>query len=226
MSKKNNKGRTAMLIGGIVVIVAALVALILYLTGVLGGKKPTPPAPQTADKFETEGDSADGSKPSAPAESVPSAEEILASLPKLSKKKAYVVGEDIQEVELTEFYYTRSGSSFPPYFQRFRFFVENGKHYMYHEKREGEEWPLTEKHITISGTIELTDEQWETFWNFIKGGTVESRSANEDIDDGDGGDGPWMYLYWLRDPNDFQEFEFDDRNKVLGFEEFCFSLTE
>ena len=93
---------------------------------------------------------------------------------------------------------------------------------MYHEKREGDTWPLTEKHITVSGTIELTDEQWNTFWEYIKGGTVQSRTEN--LDDGD--DGPWLYLYWLRDPDDFQEFSFDDYGKVLDFEDFCYSLIE
>ena len=188
----------------------------------IGGKKATPPAPQNSDKFQTDGDSAASSGLSGQTESVPTVEEILASLPKLPKKKAYVVGEDVLEQELTEFYFTRSGSTNPPYFQRFRFFVENGKHYMYHEKREGDTWPLTEKHITVSGTIELTDEQWNTFWDFIKGGTVQSRTEN--LEDGD--DGPWLYLYWLRDPSDFQEFSFADYGTVLDFEEFCYGLIE
>ena len=222
MSQGNKKGKIGMLIGGIIIVVTALIILILFLTGVLGGQKTTPIVPENSNKFQTDEESTAATVPSIGAESVPSAEEILASLPKLPKKKAYVVGEDVVEQEFTEFYYTRDGSTNPPYFQRFRFFVENGKHYMYHEKREGDTWPLTEKHITVSGTIELTDEQWNTFWDYITGGTVKSRVEN--LEDGD--DGPWMFLYWLRDPDDFQEFEFDDYNKILGFEDFCYSLIE
>lgn len=203
-----------MLIAAIVILLGVLVTLILFLAGVIGKSDPKPSAPDNTDKFSTEQEELK--------ESSASQEEIIESLPKLSQKNAYVVGEDVLEQEFTEFYFTRSGSTFPPYYQRFRFFAEDGKHYMYHEKREGDTWPLTEKHITVSGTIELSDEQWQTFWNYIKGGTVQSRVENLE----DGGDGPWMYLYWLRDPSDFQEFRFDDYNKVLGFEDFCYGLIE
>ena len=203
-----------MLIAAIVILLGVLVTLILFLAGVIGKPDPKPSAPDNTDKFSTEQEE--------PKESYASQEEIIESLPKLSQKNAYVVGEDVLEQEFTEFYFTRSGSTFPPYYQRFRFFAEDGKHYMYHEKREGDTWPLTEKHITVSGTIELSDEQWQTFWNYIKGGTVQSRSENLDAGD----DGPWLYLYWLRDPSDFQEFRFDDYNKVLGFEDFCYGLIE
>lgn len=203
-----------MLIAAIVILLGVLVTLILFLAGVIGKSDPKPSAPENTDKFSIEQEE--------PKESSASQEEIIESLPKLSQKNAYVVGEDVLEQEFTEFYFTRSGSTFPPYYQRFRFFAEDGKHYMYHEKREGDTWPLTEKHITVSGTIELSDEQWQTFWNYIKGGTVQSRVENLE----DGGDGPWMYLYWLRDPSDFQEFRFDDYNKVLGFEDFCYGLIE
>ena len=203
-----------MLIAAIVILLGVLVTLILFLAGVIGKSDPKPSAPENTDKFSIEQEE--------PKESSASQEEIIESLPKLSQKNAYVVGEDVLEQEFTEFYFTRSGSTFPPYYQRFRFFAEDGKHYMYHEKREGDTWPLTEKHITVSGTIELSDEQWQTFWNYIKGGTVQSRVENLEA----GGDGPWMYLYWLRDPSDFQEFRFDDYNKVLGFEDFCYGLIE
>ncbi len=203
-----------MLIAAIVILLGVLVTLILFLAGVIGKSDPKPSAPDNTDKFSAEQEE--------PKESSAKQEEKAEPLPDLPRKNAYVVGEDVLEQEFTEFYFTRSGSTFPPYYQRFRFFAENGKHYMYHEKREGDTWPLTEEHITVSGTIELSDEQWQTFWDYIKGGTVQSRVENLE----DGGDGPWMFLYWLRDPSDFQEYRFDDYNKVLGFEDFCYSLIE
>lgn len=132
-------------------------------------------------------------------------------------KAELIVGEDILIEDITEFYYTEDSSAFPPYYQRYRFYTEKGKYYFYHETREGEEWPLTEKHIAVKGTIKLSEDEWDEFFDFLKDGTVKRRGENIDS----GGSGPWLYLYWDNDGGEYREFTFSSREKLDAFEEYC-----
>lgn len=131
-----------------------------------------------------------------------------------------IVGKAIKEDNFKEFYYTYSTTVNPPEFQRYRFYIEDGKKMFYHEKREGNKVFLTEEDITVSGTIELAAQEWEAFWNYISGGTVKNRKENTST----GGSGPWLYLYWDGDKNKCQEFTFADFEKLAEFEEFCMKL--
>lgn len=131
-----------------------------------------------------------------------------------------IVGKDIAMQEITEFYYTYSTSTDPPHYQRYHFSVKDGKHVFYHEQREGDHWPLKEKDITVSGTKELSDEEWATFFDLIKGGTVEKRKE----DYGSGGSGPWLFLYWKGDRGKYQEFSFASWDAKTSFETFCVAL--
>ncbi len=133
-----------------------------------------------------------------------------------------VVGRDIEQEDITEFYFTISTSTCPAFYQRYRFYTENGKYFMFHETRKGEEWPLTEKYITKIGTVELTDAQWNEFYEYLKDGKVTARSENLE----DGASGPWMYLYWPGDGGDYQEFALAQPGMKLSFEDFCESLCE
>ena len=137
-------------------------------------------------------------------------------------KKEYTVGSDVKEEEITEFYWTESTSTFPPYFQRYRLYTEEGKHFFYHEKREGEAFPLTEKYITVSGTRELTEEEWQTFFELLKDGTVKKRQESTES----GNSGPWTYLYWKGDKGDIQEFSFSSYEKAKAFEEACIAFVK
>ena len=130
------------------------------------------------------------------------------------------VGTDVKIGDITEFYYTLSGSTNPPYYQRYRFYVENGKYYFYHETRAGDHWPLTEEDVTVNGTAELSEEQWNEFYKLLENGKVEKRKEN--LDSGD--DGPWLYLYWKKDKGDIQEFTFESLGKRAEFVEFCEKL--
>lgn len=130
------------------------------------------------------------------------------------------VGKTINEGDFKEFYYTYSTTVNPPEFQRYRIYTENGKRMFYHEKREGDKVFLTEEDITVSGKIELTAEEWETFWSYISGGTVKNRSEST----ASGGSGPWLYLYWNGDKDKCQEFTFANSEKEAEFEEFCVEL--
>ena len=130
------------------------------------------------------------------------------------------VGANISMDEITEFYYTEDASTDPPHFQRFRFYTEDGAYYFYHEKREGDHWPLTEEDATVTGTLELTEEEWTTFFGLLEGGTVTKREEHLES----GGSGPWLYLYWTGDKGKIQEFSFRDAETRLAFEDYCNEL--
>ncbi len=130
------------------------------------------------------------------------------------------VGTDIAIGDVTAFYYTYATSTNPPDYQRYLFSVEDGKRLFTHEKREGNHWPLTEADITVSGTLELTDEAWAAFFDCLKGGKVTKRE--EDISSG--GSGPWLYLYWDGDKDAYQQFSFASWDAVKEFEALCEEL--
>ena len=139
----------------------------------------------------------------------------------LMRNKERVVGIDIVEQDITEFFYTVSSSSYPPAYQRYRFYKEDGACQFYHEKREGSNWPLTESNITLSGSMELSEEQWKEFVKFLEGGTVKKREESVEA----GNSGPWLYLYWNGDQAKYQEFSFSSIDVKKSFEEFCAELV-
>ena len=130
------------------------------------------------------------------------------------------VGTDVKMPDITAFYFTYSSSTYPPEFQRYRFLVKNGAHLFHHEKREGNHWPLTEKDITVTGTKELSQAEWQQFFNYLKKGKVEKRKEHLE----DGGRGPWMFLYWKGDKGKIQEYSFPSWDAQKSFEEFCIKL--
>ena len=150
----------------------------------------------------------------------------LALLPILGcnrpKNGVYVVGVDIEPEDVTEFYYTVSTSTFPPHYQRYRFYKEDGAYKFFHETREGEHFPLTEADATQTGTVELSGDQWSDLLVLLVGGRVIARQ--EHLEDGDSG--PWLYLYWTGDKGDVQEFSFASAAERFGFEKFCESLRD
>ncbi len=137
------------------------------------------------------------------------------------KGGVYVVGEHVKPESVREFYYTVATSTFPPHYQRYRFFLEDGVYRFFFETREGERFPLTEADATITGTVTLSKEQWEAFLNCLAGGSVIARQ--EHLEDGDAG--PWLYLYWEGDEGNIQEFAFASRAERTAFESLCAGLT-
>lgn len=137
-------------------------------------------------------------------------------------KKMMIVSKDIQKSQITEFYWTYSTSTNPPEYQRYYFYAQDGKTYFYHETREGDGWPLSEEDITVCGTLELSEGQWQEFFDAIAGGTVISRE--ESTESGDSG--PWTYLYWQKDKGKYQQYEFVSRQASLDFKAFCEGLKE
>ena len=139
-------------------------------------------------------------------------------------KSAYVVGTDISAEDITDFYYTYENINYNAFYQRYRFYTEDGKHLFFHETRERKDdyGPATDKDTTMIGTFELTDEEWAAFFDFLKGGKVINR-----VESAESGDrGPWLYLYWKGDPSEYQQFSFESAGTVLAFEEFCATLRD
>lgn len=137
-------------------------------------------------------------------------------------KKELTVGKDITINDIKDFYYTIDASTNPPKFQRYRFSNKDGQYTFYHEKREGNSWPLKEKDITLSGTVELSNAQWQQFFSYIKNGKVTKRSENTTA----GGRGPWLFLYWTKDKGTYQVFDFADYDRRNDFENLCVELKE
>ncbi len=134
-----------------------------------------------------------------------------------------IVGDGIGIDDITDFYDTVSDINYDAYYQRYRFYVEDGKYYFFHETRErpGDYGPCTEDDTTAIGTMELTEEQWEEFFELISGGKVKARE-----DDGSAGDsGPWFYLYWNGDKGKYQEYSFKSTAQEADFEAYCNSLA-
>ena len=141
---------------------------------------------------------------------------------KNNPKYEYVVGDEVTREQMKEFWFTRSGSTNPPTFQRYEILCEDGKWFLYHEKREGDHWPLEESDVTVSGKIELTTEECDKIWEMLSGGKVMRRKESTEA----GGAGPWLYLYWKEDAADsemseFQEYYFESYAKQQEFEEWC-----
>lgn len=132
-----------------------------------------------------------------------------------------VVGTDMSAADITDFYYTVDASTYPPHYQRYRFWAEDGKKWFFHESRQGDSWPQTEENTVLSGTLELTDEEWSRFIDCVAGGTVKARE--ERFEDGDSG--PFMYLYWTGDEGKNQQFSFASYEKRLEFEALCEKLA-
>lgn len=141
---------------------------------------------------------------------------------RIPKNGVCVVGTDIDAEDITEFYYTVDAPLAVSFYQRYRFYTEDGKHLFFHETREGGSWPMDESYTTKSGTVELSEQDWNAFFEILKNGTVRARE--EDLSTG--GSGPWLYLYWKGDQGKYQEFTFADYGSRLSFEAYCEALAD
>ena len=147
---------------------------------------------------------------------------ILGGCAKSSKETVTNMKIPIDDIQ--EFYYTIENINFNAFYQRYRFYKEDGKHMFHHETRErpGDYGPTTEEDIINSGTFELSDTEWNDFLAFLKDGTVSEREDSAET----GSSGPWMFIYWKNDKGKYQVFEFSNYDAKAQFEEFCSSLAQ
>ena len=147
--------------------------------------------------------------------------ELLTEDGPIARDGSLVVGTDIAADEIQEFYYTYASSTNPPEYQRYYFSTEDGTWLFSHETREGYHFPLTEADITISGQVELSEDEREAFWDCVRKGKVKQREEHDDTGDA----GPWLYLYWNGDQDEYQEFSFASWKAKTSFEELCVFLA-
>ena len=133
-----------------------------------------------------------------------------------------IVGRDIASGDINDFYYTYYNINFNAFYQRYRFYKEDGKYWFFHETRarENDYGPLDESDTTETGTIELSESRWNDFFDLIKGGEVEKRKDSDESGDS----GPWMYIYWNGDKGVYQEYYFPSPEEMSLFTEHCEKL--
>lgn len=133
------------------------------------------------------------------------------------------VGKDISSDDITDFYYTYENINYNAEYQRYRFYEEDGKHMFFHEtrQRKNDYGPASEEDRTAYGKRELSAEEWDAFFDLLKGGTVKERE--EDLNAGDSG--PWTYLYRRNDKSGIQQFAFENAGKKSEFIRFCVQLA-
>ena len=149
---------------------------------------------------------------------------ILTGLLLTGCRSTYTVGKDIKADDISEFYYTYSNINYNAFYQRYRFHTEDGKYMFMHDtrKRENEYGPCTEEDRIAYGDLELTEAEWNSFFDLIKDGTVTARKDSAESGDS----GPWTYLYWKKDKDKYQVFEFASYERKSAFEAFCAALAE
>ena len=81
---------------------------------------------------------------------------------------------------------------------------------------------LTEADITYTGTLELSEEEWNVFFDYLKDGRVTKRGEG-DVTSGASVD---LYLYWNGDKEVYQVFSFEPSGKRKGFEDWCLELKK
>lgn len=145
-------------------------------------------------------------------------------IPFLNGEDAMIVGEDIKENDIKEFYYTVENINYDAYYLRYLFYTENGKHMFFFEERErkNDYGPTTEEDTKAKAEFELMDDEWSEFFDVISGGEVRAREDNSES----GSRGPWTYLYWSGDKDKYQQYSFESYGSKTEFESLCEALAE
>ena len=140
------------------------------------------------------------------------------------EKTELVVGEDITDKDINEFYYTIENINYDAYYLRYKFYTEDDKHLLFFEERQRPDdyGPTTEEDTIAKTEFELSDKEWSKFYKTISGGEVCAR----DEDPGEGDRGPWTYLYWSGDKDKYQEYSFKSQNDRQDFEKLCEKLVK
>ena len=81
---------------------------------------------------------------------------------------------------------------------------------------------MSEDDITKFCDVDLTDAQRDEFFSYITNGKVTKRE--ESADSGDSG--PWLFIYWDGDKDEYQVYSFESYAKQKEFEAFSESLIQ
>ena len=147
---------------------------------------------------------------------------LLLSCLTMAAGAEFIGGTDISKDDIRDFYSVYDTPCAEAVYQKYWFYAENGSKFFNHESRQGGSWPLTEENTVASGTIELTEEQWDGFFKLLRDGTVSE--PDDEVVDGDSG--PWTHLYWTGDEGRYREFTFASYEKLLRFAEYCCQLAQ
>ena len=141
-----------------------------------------------------------------------------------SETIVFADGKKIKSERFSEFYYTEENINFNAFYQRYRFFTEDGKKMFFHEQRKVENGygPAGEKDRTAMGQKELSEEEWLSFVGYLKQGTLRKRRDSAES----GSTGPWMYLYCQNEDPAGLVFQFSSGGDCLKFEAFCAELAK
>ena len=142
----------------------------------------------------------------------------------MSDETSVIEGTKVSIDGIDDFYYTYENINYNAFYQRYRFFTDNGKYMFFHETRERKDdyGPADESDTTKKGEFELTKQQWSDFYDLIREGRANER--NEIVEDGDSG--PWMYIYSKKLVEEGYEYHFASYDARLKFEDFCASLAD
>ncbi len=137
---------------------------------------------------------------------------------------AEITNMNIPAGDVTDFYYTYENINYNAFYQRYRFYTEDGKYMFFHETRErpGNYGWTTEEDVTASGNFEIGADGWAEVMELLKDGTVKERE--EEVESGDSG--PWLYIYWKGDADRYQEYTFASYGDQKAFEEYCGKLAK
>ncbi len=126
--------------------------------------------------------------------------------------------------DISDFYYTYENINYNAFYQRYRFFIKDGKYMFFHETRErkNDYGPCEEEDAIRKGEFELNEKQWSDFYDLIKEGKANKR--NESVEDGDSG--PWMFIYSDKLVKEGYEYHFASYDARCKFEDFCASLAD
>ena len=142
----------------------------------------------------------------------------------MSGNNETINGTKITMNDIYDFYYTFSNINYNAFYQRYRFYKEDGRYMFLHDTREvkNDYGPAEEKDRIAFGTFELTESEWAEFFNLIKDGTVKKRSEHTESGDS----GPWLYIYTDKGSKDGEEYYFADYGAQQTFVEYCEKLAE
>ena len=144
-----------------------------------------------------------------------------ASTGRTERSGKYEVGEGIPKEDITEFTYTISNSTNPPRYEQYRFFMEDGAYRFsfVQENVAGDTGSRSGELASASGTLELTDTEWDELYDCLEGGSAKKKEEDRNAETG--GTYYTYQLYWNGDREKYRKFSFASSRRESEFEALC-----